>query len=318
MLRPYTEANQLFDDMSSDGLLDDSLGVHSSDDLISPKKRVKVANSGDMTPATEKLAQLDVHSDYDSAADISFDDLDMDAFMDIDEDKVSEKPQVKAEPAKHTMSALSVKKEFDATPSWLSVYDSLSVTESDTLGPLTSSNATSSTPGQISALEADGSLRFYWLDYLELDGKLYFVGKLKDKVSNAWVSCCVTVEGIQRNLFVLPREHRVEEDENQKTHPTDVIPTQQDVYGDFELIRKQIGVKSWKGKFVNRKYVFGETDVPRGESQWLKVVYGFNGMFTPLFLIYTACNVYVYRASDTDRGRKPQYCSDIRHKYQCV
>ena len=102
---------------------------------------------------------------------MSFDDLDMDAFMDIDKDEVSEKLQVKAEPAKHTMSASPTKKKFDATPSWLSVYDSLSVTESDTLGPLTSSNATSSTPSQISAFEADGSLHFYCLDYLELNGK---------------------------------------------------------------------------------------------------------------------------------------------------
>jgi DNA polymerase alpha subunit A len=285
---------------------------------VSPKKRVKVTNSGDMTPATERLAQLDVYSDYESAADMSFDDLDMDAFMDIDEDEIFGKPQAKAEPAKHTTSTPPVKKEFDATPSWLSVYDSLSVTQSDTLGSLTSSNATPSNPGQISVLEADGSLHFYWLDYLELDGILYFVGKLKDKVSNAWISCCVTVEGVQRNLFVLPRGYRVEEDENEKTHTTDVIPTQQDVYGDFELIRKKIGVKSWKGKFVNRKYVFGETDVPRGESQWLKVVYGFNGMFTPFFVIDITYDMYVYRTSDTDRCRKPQHHSDIWHQHQCV
>ena len=280
-------------DASSDGPLDDGLAEPFSDDLfMSPKKKTKLASNGDMMPATEKLSQLDVHSDYDSAADMSFDDLDMDAFMDIDDEEINGKPQVKVEPAEHITSISPAKREPDTAPSWLSLYDSLSVAEPDTLGPL-SSNSTSAKPTQISALEPDGSLRFYWLDYLEHEGKLYFVGKLKDKVSNVWVSCCVTVEGIQRNLFVLPREKRVEQGEDGIPHDTDVIPTPQDVYADFELIRKEVGVKSWKGKFVKRKYAFGETDVPRGESQWLKVVYGFNGMFNPLCCISLSISIFV-------------------------
>ncbi|EED77339.1 predicted protein, partial [Postia placenta Mad-698-R] len=32
----------------------------------------------------------------------------------------------------------------------------------------------------------------------------------------------------------------------------------------------------WRGKLVKRKYAFGEKDVPKGESQWFKVVYGFD------------------------------------------
>jgi DNA polymerase alpha subunit A len=270
----------LYGDTSSDGPLDDGLADPSSDDLfMSPKKKAKMTSDGDMTPATERLAQLEVHSDYDSAADMSFDDMDMDAFMEVDDEEINGMPQVKVEPVAGPIPSTSLaKKELDAPAAWLSLYDSLSVAEPDTLGPL-ASNSPSANSSQISALEPDGSLRFYWLDYLEHEGKLYFVGKLKDKVSNAWVSCCVTVEGVQRNLFVLPREKRVEQGEDGDTFETDVIPTPQDVHADFELIRKQIGVKSWKGKFVKRKYAFGETDVPRGESQWLKVVYGFNGMF---------------------------------------
>jgi DNA polymerase alpha subunit A len=266
---------------SSDGPLDD--GCYTTEDLFtSPKKKAKVT-TGDITPATEGLAQLEVHSDYDSAADMAFDDLDMDAFMDVDEEEFNNKPQVTVEHVDSTTSALPAKKESNTTPSWLSLYDSLNVAEVDTLGPLTSSNSASANSSNISALEPDGSLRFYWLDYLEHEGRLYFVGKLKDKISNAWVSCCVTVEGIQRNLFVLPREKRVDQDEDGGVYDTDIVPTPQDVYSDFEMIRKQVGVKSWKGRFVKRRYAFGEKDVPRGESQWLKVVYGFNGMFTLYF-----------------------------------
>jgi len=35
-------------------------------------------------------------------------------------------------------------------------------------------------------LESDGSLRFFWLDYLKHEGKLYFIGILKDKASGVW------------------------------------------------------------------------------------------------------------------------------------
>ncbi|KAG6847687.1 hypothetical protein H0H93_006564, partial [Arthromyces matolae] len=267
-------------DMSSDGFLDDNGSEPPSDDLfMSPKKKARVTSSGGTTPAIERLASLEVASDWDPASDASFEDVDMNAFMDIDDEDLDAKPSIKAEPKEVKLNGKATHSsapDIDAKPSWLSVYDSLTVnSEADSFGPLPSSTG-SSPAHNISALESDGSLRFFWLDYLELDGKLYFVGKLKDKTSGAWVSCCVTVEGIQRNLYVLPRERRVEGDEDGNTYETDIIPTPQDVHGDFEMIRKEIGVKSWKGKFVKRKYAFGEKDVPRGESQWLKVVYGFN------------------------------------------
>ncbi|RDB16000.1 DNA polymerase alpha catalytic subunit [Hypsizygus marmoreus] len=271
-----------FGDTSSDGPIDDGILGPSSDDLyMSPKKKVRVAPSGDMTPATTRLSQLEVTSDYDSAADTSFDDLDMDAFMEVDEE-LEVKPPVKVESKDAKLPKPKAASELDSKPSWLSVYDSLAVAEPDTLGPLTSTIASSASSSNISALEPDSSLRFFWLDYLEHEGKLYFVGKLKDKTSGTWVSCCITVEGIQRNLFVLPREKRVEPDDEGNMCETDIVPTPQDVHGDFEMIRKQIGVKSWKGKFVKRKYAFGEQDVPRGESQWLKVVYGFNDPQIPM------------------------------------
>jgi len=47
------------------------------------------------------------------------------------------------------------------------------------------------------------------------------------------------------------------------------------------LIRKEMRIKSYRGKFVKRKYAFGETEIPRGESSWMKVVYGFNGKYLP-------------------------------------
>ncbi|KAG6887799.1 hypothetical protein C0995_012659 [Termitomyces sp. Mi166 len=278
-LRPAPRRGPSFGDTSSDGYLDDGIPEPPSDDYyVSPKKRVRVTSSGGTTPAIERLASLEVASDWDPVSDTSFEDVDMDAFMDVDDEDLDVKPSIKAESKEIRLNGKSIfAADIDAKPSWLSVYDSLTVnSEADTFGPLASATMSSSSSSNISALEQDGSLRFFWLDYLEHEGKLYFVGKLKDKTSGVWISCCVTIEGIQRNLFVLPRERHVEGDEDGNIHETDVIPTPQDVHGDFEMIRKQIGVKSWKGKFVKRKYVFGEREVPRGESQWLKVVYGFD------------------------------------------
>jgi DNA polymerase alpha subunit A len=96
------------------------------------------------------------------------------------------------------MNGVPNKKDSD-NPSWISVYDPLSIVKDEALGLNTPSSSSSSSGinSTISALEPDGSLRFFWFDYLKHEGKLYFIGKFKDKDSGAWVSCCVTVEGLQ-------------------------------------------------------------------------------------------------------------------------
>jgi hypothetical protein len=42
-------------------------------------------------------------------------------------------------------------------------------------------------------------------------------------------------------------------------------------------VRQKHGVEEWRAKFVQRKYAFEEQEVQKGESEWMKVVYGFNG-----------------------------------------
>ncbi|KAJ3546934.1 hypothetical protein NM688_g5461 [Phlebia brevispora] len=285
--RSVTEA-----DSSSDGVLDTGMpsGPSSDDDfalLLSPKKKFKKEPVG-MAPAIDRLAQL--KTEPDSADEFfgndSFQDMDMDAFMDIDDvDVGTPSKAAKKEDVKRPLAPLNVngashagekKKALDATPAWLSVYDSLSVTRDDAFS-LTGSSSASKDHANAPVLEEDGSLHFYWLDYFESDGKVYFIGKTQDKRTNAWLSCCVTIENLQRNLFVLPREYRVEEDEETgEMVDTDVVPSIADVYTDFDKVRKKVGIKSWKAKPVKRQYAFSERDVPREETQWLKVVYGFD------------------------------------------
>lgn len=59
------------------------------------------------------------------------------------------------------------------------------------------------------ALEEDDTVKFFWIDYTEVNGSLCLFGKVKPKNSNRYVSSFVKVDGIMRVLHFLPRVHRI-------------------------------------------------------------------------------------------------------------
>ncbi|KAH8116362.1 hypothetical protein DFH11DRAFT_1580132 [Phellopilus nigrolimitatus] len=280
----YRMNGDSYADTSSDGPTDDYLVAPQSDELngSSPFKRPRRDNT-EITSTVRKMDKIvvDTSSDgFDSAYDDTFDDINMDDFSQDEEDlrpkvETSLKMEIDSaellKPGQPQAVAVEVKKKEDETPSWLNVHASLSVNSDDTLGPLAASSSANVHSSNIDALEEDGSLRFFWLDYLEQDGKVHFIGKLKDKTSGVWISCCVSIENLERNLFILPREKQLEDG-----YETDVVPDIKDVYNDFDAVRKKAGIKTFKAKFVKRKYAFGEPDVPTNETKWLKVVYPFS------------------------------------------
>lgn len=276
------------EDLSSDGPLDNgAMSAASSDDeqFSSPKKRQRT-DAPNIRSTIAGIQHMGVKSQSDSEnAGSEFDDIDMDDWEN-DIEEVSQPKEEEKTIDVHVQKPTNVSKvdeckpKIESTPTWLSVYDSLTVSRDDTFGSLSSNPSSSSSASNLSILENDGSFRFFWLDYLEHEGKLFFTGKTQDKKSKAWVSCCVTVENLERNLFVLPRERRLDlDEETDELYETDDVPSSSDVYADFDRIRQKAGISSFKGKFVKRSYAFGEGDVARGETQWLKVVYGFNGMY---------------------------------------
>jgi DNA polymerase alpha subunit A len=242
--------------------------------------------------AMEVAGHLGAHEDEDE--DGYFDDI---PIYDLMEAEGKPTLPIKAELVdvelpKVTVNGAAAKKEEN--PSWLSVYDSLTVKSDEDFGKLGNAEAAAASSSSthastISALEDDGSFRFFWLDYLEQDGVLYFVGKTLDKKTNSYVSCCVTVANLQRNLFVLPRPYQLDDDGCE----TDIIPDMQAVWKDFDQVRKKAGIKGWKAKFVKRRYAFGEPDVPREETQWLKVVYGFEGMLSYFAGVLCSSSIYL-------------------------
>ncbi|KEP54793.1 DNA polymerase II [Rhizoctonia solani 123E] len=212
------------------------------------------------------------------------------AGMDLDEPEIAKGKAKLLNPANVLPNGRAAKVEpkpelvDTKPPAWLDLHASLNasaVTEPETLG---SDKPGTIVSNDVKALEEDGSLRIFWLDYLELDSRLYLVGKVIDKAQSTakvtkWASCCVAVEGIERNLFVLPRKFRME-----FGHETDAPPEEDDVYDEFDRLRQKHGIKKWAAKFVPRKYAFGESGIPEGESQWMKVVYGYDEPALPMEL----------------------------------
>ncbi|ORZ24563.1 DNA polymerase family B-domain-containing protein [Absidia repens] len=116
-------------------------------------------------------------------------------------------------------------------------------------------------------LETDGSLRFWWYDAYEHRerGSVYLFGKVFNKDNNSYVSCCVAVQNIERNVFILPR--------NQASNGEEI--GLEDVYGELSDICTKNGIKKWASKPTTRKYAFEIPGVPQ-EAEYLKMVYSYN------------------------------------------
>ena len=106
------------------------------------------------------------------------------------------------------------------------------------------------------AIEADGSLNFFWTDYMEINGSLCLFGKVLNKKTKSYVSCFVKVDNILRKLYFLPREG------------VDV----QNVFEEIDETMTKMKVDVFKVKPCTRKYAFEMKDVPK-EAKYIKVLY---------------------------------------------
>ncbi|KAF2729033.1 DNA polymerase alpha catalytic subunit A [Polyplosphaeria fusca] len=119
------------------------------------------------------------------------------------------------------------------------------------------------------ALEADGSLRMFWIDYVEINGSLCLFGKVKDKNTGGYASCFVKVDNILRKLYFLPREYR-----HKAGRATDEEVEMSDVYEEVDAIMTKHHVGMHKIKPCTRKYAFELADIPK-EADYLKLLYGY-------------------------------------------
>ncbi|KAI1618184.1 DNA polymerase alpha subunit A [Exophiala viscosa] len=120
------------------------------------------------------------------------------------------------------------------------------------------------------AVEEDGSLRFFWLDYTEVNGSLCLFGKVKHKTTGQYLSAFVKVDNILRKLFFLPRKFR-----HTNGRETDEEVEMDDVYGEVDTLMSRLKVTTRKVKPCTRKYAFELRDVPK-ESDYLKLLYPYD------------------------------------------
>lgn len=117
------------------------------------------------------------------------------------------------------------------------------------------------------AIEADGSLNFYWTDYTEVNGSLCLFGKVLNKKTKSHVSCFVKIDNILRKLYFLPREQRLRGGEE-----TDETVGMTDVYNEVDDVMTKMNVGMYKIKACTRKYAFELPGVPK-EAQYMKLLY---------------------------------------------
>ena len=119
-------------------------------------------------------------------------------------------------------------------------------------------------------LSDDGSLKFFWLDYTEVNGSLCLFGKVKNRSSDSFGSCFVKVDNIFRKLFFLPREYR-QTNGNDTSEEVEMT----DVYNEVDGLMSKLHVPMHKIKPCSRKYAFELPGIPK-EADYLKLLYPYD------------------------------------------
>lgn len=117
------------------------------------------------------------------------------------------------------------------------------------------------------AIEDDGSLRFFWMDYTEVNGSLCLFGKVKNRKDGTFASAFVKVDNILRKLYFLPREVR-----QRRGRDTEEEVEFKDVYAEVDNLMTKLKVPMHKIKPSLRKYAFELPGIPK-EAEYLKLLY---------------------------------------------
>ena len=111
----------------------------------------------------------------------------------------------------------------------------------------------------LSPVGADSSLLLYYYDAYEdpvhTPGTVYLFGKALIPSLSASASTCLQVTGIQRNVFLLPRQFALLNADDESS-VTDRRVERLDVFNELRDVLKEFGVESFKVKPVRRSYCF--------------------------------------------------------------
>lgn len=154
--------------------------------------------------------------------------------------------------------------------------DSSPVRRSSSPGPLSDVSNITFEKMDGETLASDDGIQFYWFDYAELDTSLLLFGKVKTNEGKL-ASGVVQVKGMNRHLFVLPRDKKIncygeEGDEPNEENRYGQACTPMDAYEELApLIMELYGLDTLKAKPERMKYAFEHFDIPR-ETDYLKIL----------------------------------------------
>jgi DNA polymerase alpha subunit A len=117
-------------------------------------------------------------------------------------------------------------------------------------------------------------LRMYWLDAHEdlykHPGTVWLFGKVYIEKAKAFVSCCVTIKNIDRQVFLLCREKKFDMRSNKSTDEECGIG---DVYEEFNSkVTQRFKISEFKSKPATLSYAFEHQDVP-SVGTYLQILY---------------------------------------------
>lgn len=123
-------------------------------------------------------------------------------------------------------------------------------------------------------------LRMYWLDAYEDPfkhaGTVWLFGKVFIEKAKAFVSCCVTIKNIERNVFLLKRDVKVDTKTGNQVLDDEGDPvavTIGDVYQEFNSkVAVRYKIPEFKSKPSRMSYAFQLEDVP-DVADYLEVLY---------------------------------------------
>ena len=73
------------------------------------------------------------------------------------------------------------------------------------------------------------------------------------KTGAAYSSCCLQIENLQRQVFILPRDKILGADGEETEHDVSMMDH---VFPEFSQIARQKGIKKHKCKVTNRSYMY--------------------------------------------------------------
>lgn len=224
-------------------------------------------------PRRTEMVKTKVEEPEDVNDAMALDEVDFDEPMDVADD--AEKPVVKeeTEPEPTAPATTSVKvqpKEEPQDPALLNLGSTWGQEEETVPAEV---QVDSSQLPLVEGPEGEKVFRFYWLDAFEdpysQPGVVYLFGKVWIESAQCHVSCCVTVKNIERTMYLLPREFRV----NPKTGEASDTPVgMMDVYQEFNDLSEKFKIMKFKSKKVEKNYAFEIPDVPT-QCEYLEVRY---------------------------------------------